>query len=545
MPRCPPKDYVDRCEAIKLDKKGLSRRQIAQALGRPERWVRRTLARYDPQVGLESLGDRSSRPHHSPNRTPAEIEQAICDLKQAHLHWGRRQIGKQLRWRWRDDPDRLRWVSEGRVRCVLARHPEIAPPATEEERPSHRQIDYLECNILWGADIQHTKLADGSTWETIHWLDLHSRYELAQVTAACLTEEIVVQSYLLAAQRYGLPLLVKTDRDKLCYDATSGLPSNLTRVLDALGVHHLVMPKKQPWWNGVVERYIQTCGQEVHLPDEGDSDQVNEAMEAERRFYNEERCHSRCNDRPPSTVYQPSARQLLPDFDLTQVPITLQPTVVTRRVQASGRVSLGGHTYPFSRRYAGQTIAVAVDGWSATARAEDDWQRPWNLRSSAQQPPADPLPPFPPKPLTRKVNRRGCISINRYLYYLGIAWVGQTVTVQREEDAWSVNLPDGSTKTLPCKHLVPRPHRQPTPPRPRTPPNQQPEPAAFQTRRVTKTGQIAFHHHLYYVGIAHKGTTVHAVPTPEGLSVYNMDHAWITTCPWKQTHQPDKPLCPT
>jgi hypothetical protein len=27
--------------------------------------------------------------------------------------------------------------------------------------------------------------------------------------------------------------------------------------------------------------------------------------------------------------------------------------------------------------------------------------------------------------------------------------------------------------------------------------------------------------------------------------VYNMDHAWITTCPWKQTHQPDKPLCPT
>ncbi len=174
----------------------------------------------------------------------------------------------------------------------------------------------------------------------------------------------------------------------------------------------------------------------------------------------------------------------------------------------------------------------------------DGWQRTWDLRSPAQQPPADPPPPSPPKPLPRQVNRRGCISINRYLYYLGISWAGQTVTVQREEQAWSVSLPDGSTKTLPCKHLVPQPHRQPTPPKPKTPPSTQPEPVAFQTRRVTKTGQIAFHHRLYDVGIAYKGTMVHVAPTPEGLSVYNMDHAWITACPWKQLHPPDKPICP-
>lgn len=88
---------------------------------------------------------------------------------------------------------------------------------------------------------------------------MFSRYELGQATAASLTEEIVVRSYLAVAQRYGLPLLVKTDGDKLCYEATSGLPSLLSRVLAALGVHHLVIPTKQPWWNGVVERYIRTC----------------------------------------------------------------------------------------------------------------------------------------------------------------------------------------------------------------------------------------------------------------------------------------------
>jgi hypothetical protein len=312
-------------------------------------------------------------------------------------------------------------------------------------------------------------LTDGSTWQTIHWLDLFSCYELGQATTASLTEEIVVRSYLAVAQRYGLPLLVKTDGDKLCYEATSGLPSLLSRVLAALGVHHLVIPTKQPWWNGVVERYIRTCRQEVQLPDHGDSEEMNAAMEAERRFYNEERCHSRCNDQPPATIYQPSPRQLPPDFDLAQVPITLQPTVVTRMVQASGRVSLAGHTYPFNRRYAGQTITVN--------------------------------------------------------YYLGIAWVGQTVTIQRQEDAWLVSLPDSSSKTMPCKHLLPQPLRQLAPERPKTPPSQRPEPAAFQTRRVTKTGQIAFYHRLYYVGIAHQGKAVYVAPTPEGLSVYNMDQA--------------------
>jgi hypothetical protein len=35
-------------------------------------------------------------------------------------------------------------------------------------------MDYLECNLLWAADIHQTKLEDGSVWETVHWIDLHS-----------------------------------------------------------------------------------------------------------------------------------------------------------------------------------------------------------------------------------------------------------------------------------------------------------------------------------------------------------------------------------
>lgn len=538
MPREPAKDFADRCKAIELAQAGMNRGQVAQALHRPERWVRRTFARYDPQVGQASLHDRSSRPHGSPNQTPAPVEKAICAMKEAHPAWGRRQIAKQLRWQWREDPSRLPWVSEGRVRRVLSRHPELAPPAPKVAPPP-RQIDYLECNLLWAADIHHTKLEDGSTWETLHWLDLHSRYELGQVTASRLTEAKVLDSFLQVAEEHGLPRLLKTDGDKLLYDATSGLPSLLSRVLAALGVHHLVIPRRQPWWNGVVERYIRTCRQEVRLPSEGQAEQVDQAMEAERSFYNQERCHSRCDDQPPATVYQPSPRRLPPDFDWQQVPITVQPTVVTRQVQGSGRVSLAGDSYPFSRRYAGQTVTVTVNGRQATAQASDGWQRTWYLYPNTEQPLATPLPPSPPKPLTRTVNRRGCVSLNRSLYYVGIAWTGHTLTIQAQGDSWWITLPDGSTKTLPSKHLFPQPPRRPVPSDSEAPPSPPPASTAFHARRVTRTGQV------YYVGIAHRGQTVYVSPLPEGLAAYTTEHAWITTCPWKPHLQPDKPLCPT
>ena len=545
MPRRPAKDYQDRCRAVGLERDGLSRREIAQALQRPERWVRRTFKRYDPQVGLESLRDRSSRPHHSPNRTPTAIEEAICELKQAHPSWGRRQISKQLRWQWRDDPARQQWVSEGRVRRVLRTHPKLRAPPSETDKRPPRQIGYLACNLIWGADTHHTRLADGTTWETLHWLDLHSRYELGQMTCSRLSEQMVVQSFLTVVGQYGLPQVVKTDGDKLFYEPVSGLPGLLDRVFAAVGVHHLVMPKKQPWWNGVVERYIRTCRQESNLPDQGDAEQVNQCMENTRLFYNQERCHSRCDDQPPATCYQPSKRRIPADFVLSEVPITMQPTVVTRKVQASGQVSLAGRSYPFSRRYAGQTITVTVDGWMATAQAQDGWQRTWDLHPGSETPPASPSPPQPPKPLTRRVTRRGCIRLSGHLYYIGIAWTGLSLTLQPQGDTWLISFPDGASKSIPDPQFLSPLARNPAPVRTRAPPTQAPKPDTFQTRRVTRTGQISFHHRLYYVGITHRGEQVLVTPVSEGLAVYNADHAWITTCLWKGDQQADKPPCPT
>jgi hypothetical protein len=543
MPRCPAKDYADRCKVIEYKQDIPTHRAIAEALHRPERWVRRTLARYDAQAGLASLKDHSSRPRSSPNRTTPDAERAICDMKRAHAEWGRRQIAKQLRWLWRDQPARCKAITASRVRCVLKRHPEFDPPPPPQ-LPPPRQIDYLTCNLLWAADCHQTRLADGSTWDTLQWVDLHSRFALGQVTAANLTEESVVQSLLDVTGRYGLPSLIKTDLGSLFYEPTSGLPTLFERVTAALDVVHVPIGPRQPWWNGVIERRIETCQQEVHLPQAGDTDTVNQAMEAERQFYNNERCHSRCDDQPPVTKYTPSSRPVPANFALDQVPITLRPTVITRHVQANGRISLLNHSYHFSQRYARQTVTVTVEGWTATAEAADGWTRTWDLHHGAPTQPAPPPPPAPPQPLLRKVDRRGCVHINQRLFYVGIAWATRVLTLHPQDASWTVELPDGSTKAVPHPHLLPWPGHKPCRPRPQAPPNEQPG-TLFHARRVTRTGQVAFNNRLYYAGISLYGQTVKVIPVTEGLAVYNADNAWITTCPWRPDVKPVEPLCPT
>ncbi len=221
MPRCPAQDYADRCRAGELRQQGLRQVEIAQELQRPARWVRRTFARQKTLDDLASLRDRSSCAKRSPGRTSAEIEQAMCELKQAHPLRGRRQIARQLRWRWQEDAARLAWVSEGRVRRVLARHPELQPAQPPPAAKVVRQIDYLQCNLIWAADIQETRLPDGSTRRTLHWIDLHSRHQLGQLTVQELSEGQVVESFLAVARQHGLPLILRTKQGMII--CTAGL----------------------------------------------------------------------------------------------------------------------------------------------------------------------------------------------------------------------------------------------------------------------------------------------------------------------------------
>ena len=65
-------------------------RRLSISRNTVRKWVRRFLAE-----GEAGLVDRSRRPHHSPRRTPPELEEKVLALHQ-EKGWGRRRIAHAL-----------------------------------------------------------------------------------------------------------------------------------------------------------------------------------------------------------------------------------------------------------------------------------------------------------------------------------------------------------------------------------------------------------------------------------------------------------------
>src|SRR6478609_10856176 len=74
---------------------GVNRRALCRQFGISAQTGYKWIERYD--TGDTTLADRSRRPHHSPDRTAAAIEQRIVALRDAHPAWGARKILHRLK----------------------------------------------------------------------------------------------------------------------------------------------------------------------------------------------------------------------------------------------------------------------------------------------------------------------------------------------------------------------------------------------------------------------------------------------------------------
>ena len=85
-----------------------SLRETARRLSISRNTVRKWVRRYQ-ESGEAGLMDRSRRPHHSPRRTPPEVEEQVLSLNRER-GWGRKRIAHAL------------GLPEGTVRHILRRH---------------------------------------------------------------------------------------------------------------------------------------------------------------------------------------------------------------------------------------------------------------------------------------------------------------------------------------------------------------------------------------------------------------------------------------
>src|SRR5215211_7134002 len=84
-----------RYDAVREVLEGRGVTEVAARYGVSRQSVYTWVGRYRAG-GLAGLQDRSHRPRNSPDKTSAEVEAAVCELRRTHLGWGPARLGWEL-----------------------------------------------------------------------------------------------------------------------------------------------------------------------------------------------------------------------------------------------------------------------------------------------------------------------------------------------------------------------------------------------------------------------------------------------------------------
>ena len=265
-------------------------------------WIRRYRER-----GLDGLVEQSRAARRHGNQTPAEIEQMVLELRQAHSRWGPRKLKRVLE---RDEPGRV-WPAASTIGALLKREGlVVARRKRRRTRPYSEPLAHADgANRVWCADFKGWfRTGDGRRIDPLTITDAHSRY-LLKCQAVEKTDTARVQAIFEAAFReYGMPEAIRTDNGApFASTAIAGL-SRLAVWWMKLGIVPERIEAGHPEQNGRHERMHRTLKQEVAMPPAANRREQQRAMERFRQEYNQVRPHEALGMQTPGAVYEPSAR---------------------------------------------------------------------------------------------------------------------------------------------------------------------------------------------------------------------------------------------
>jgi hypothetical protein len=157
--------------------------------------------------GLAGLQDRSHRPNHSPDKTTAEVEAAVCELRRTHPGWGAAAA----------------WLGAGTQTggAAAVAGDDLADPGPQPAdrrfpaSPSPPRLSALEREApmsLWQMDIMGgVWLATGTEAKLVTGIDDHSRDCVVAHLVLQATGRAVCQALVDGLAAWGLPGEVLTD----------------------------------------------------------------------------------------------------------------------------------------------------------------------------------------------------------------------------------------------------------------------------------------------------------------------------------------------
>jgi len=302
---------------------GWRQAHIAAAMGVSRKCVKTWIDRFAAE-GEAGLRDRSSRPHTTPRRTSAQIEQQVVELRRTARR-GQDWIGAEL------------GLAPRTVARILRRH-EVAylrecdpmtgqviraskTTAVRYERDRPGELVHMDVKKLgrihdgggWKArGREHGQTAQQKRakigYDYIHSLvDDHSRLAYSEI----LPDEKgpTCAAFLLrAAQVFaqaGIPTVERVITDNhMSYKRSNAMRDAIT----AIGAKHLFIKPHCPWQNGKVERYNRTLAAEWAYSQPFTTNTARTAALAPwLDYYNNQRRHSALGGKPPISRLLPTS----------------------------------------------------------------------------------------------------------------------------------------------------------------------------------------------------------------------------------------------
>ncbi len=259
--------------------------------------------------GPAGLVDRSRRPVHAPNATPAVIVAALVELRGHHPTWGAKKLRKILATR---EPT---WTLPARSTvCDLLDRAGLITTSRRRQVPAHpgrSLIAMTAPNGTWTADFKgQFKTRNGVYCYPLTIVDGFSRYLLA--CQGLLSTAIVLARpiFLRLFQEYGLPEIIRTDNGVPFATTALGRLSTLSVWWIRLGILPELIAPASPQQNGRHERMHRTLKAEATRPPSGNLQAQQTRFNRFRQEYNEERPHEALGQETPASVYRPSGRAL-------------------------------------------------------------------------------------------------------------------------------------------------------------------------------------------------------------------------------------------
>lgn len=342
---------------------GRSVNDVCEAHDISRSWLYELIARYREQgeVGLEP---QSKRPHSSPTRVAASVEDDIValrkELTELGVDAGAHTIHYHLQLRYRR---RRRAVpSVATIWRVLTRRGFVTPQPQKRPKSSWRRFQAELPNECWQADTTHWALADGTDVEILNVIDDHSRLLVASRVFVTAKAADVVETFHLGASELGIPASMLTDNGAIFTAESRNGACAIELELLALGVEYKHSRPYHPQTCGKVERFHQTLKKWLAKQRRARTvAQLQAQLDRFRSYYNTVRPHRAIGRRTPAQAFAARTRATPRRPGIT---VPAQHRVRRDRVDGGGNVTLRYQSrlrhLGVGRRYAGTRVMLLV-----------------------------------------------------------------------------------------------------------------------------------------------------------------------------------------